>query len=174
MRGKLGDDPQAMEIMRSMEGKRLDQVDPDKAAMFVRAFDEAHNPRHYRSILPEGSYGDFIQTQKGEPAKVAWGTYGDIDKARRAILSGGDMDVISPLLGGKHKVRSFYNNIEVPFDTRSLGLGPAPRAVLDVWSSESLPVEAVHEQSDTARSVAPGSSVVRVSLEPHGCVLLRA
>ena len=63
---------------------------------------------------------------------------------------------------------------EVPFDTRSLGLGPAPRAVLDVWSSESLPVEAVHEQSDTARSVAPGSSVVRVSLEPHGCVLLRA
>jgi hypothetical protein len=49
---------------------------------------------------------------------VAWGTFGDIDKARRAIQSGGDMDVISPLLGGKHKVRSFYNNIEVPNDPR--------------------------------------------------------
>jgi hypothetical protein len=115
---KLADDPESMEMMRAMSGKRLDRVDPDAAALFVRAFDEAHNARNYRSILPEGYFGDFIQTQKGEPAKVAWGTYGDIDKAVRAIQSGGDMDVISPLLGGKHKVRSFYNNIELPFDTR--------------------------------------------------------
>jgi hypothetical protein len=115
---KLADDPESMEMIRAMAGKRLDRVDPDAAALFVRAYDEAHNARNYRSILPEGYFGDYIQTQKGEPAKVAWGTYGDIDKARRAILSGGDMDVISPLLGGKHKVRSFYNNIELPFDAR--------------------------------------------------------
>lgn len=63
---------------------------------------------------------------------------------------------------------------EVPFDTRSLGFGPAPAVVVDVWDAASIPVEAVHTQSDAARSVAPGSSVVRVSLEPHGCVLLRA
>ncbi|KJL44583.1 alpha-galactosidase [Microbacterium trichothecenolyticum] len=82
---------------------------------------------------------------------------------------------------------------EVPFDTRSLGLGPEPAVVVDVWSATAptrseaphdasaayegagtIPVEAVHEQSDDARGVAPGSSVVRVSLEPHGCVLLRA
>nr|WP_308289132.1 hypothetical protein [Microbacterium trichothecenolyticum] len=63
---------------------------------------------------------------------------------------------------------------EVPFDTRSLGLGPAPAAVMDVWVAASVPVHAVNEQSDAARSVAPGSSVVRISLEPHGCVLLRA
>ncbi|WP_239065788.1 alpha-galactosidase [Microbacterium hibisci] len=61
-----------------------------------------------------------------------------------------------------------------PFDTRSLGLGPAPDAVVDVWDAASVPVEAVHEQSDAARGVAPGGSVVRLSLEPHGCVLLRA
>lgn len=63
---------------------------------------------------------------------------------------------------------------EVPFDTRSLGLGPAPAGVVDVWDAASVAVEAVHEQSDAARGVAPGSSVVRLTLEPHGCVLLRA
>ena len=63
---------------------------------------------------------------------------------------------------------------EVPFDTRSLGLGVAPAGVVDVWDGASLTVEAVHEQSDAARGVAPGSRVVRLSLAPHGCVLLRA
>lgn len=62
----------------------------------------------------------------------------------------------------------------VPFDTRSLGFGSTPAAVVDVWGAASVPVEAVHEQSDAARGVAPGSSVVRLPLEPHGCVLLRA
>jgi len=60
------------------------------------------------------------------------------------------------------------------FDTRSIGFGSAPGSVSDVWSGESVPVEAVAVQSNAARSVAPGSSVVRVALEPHGCVLLRA
>ncbi len=62
---------------------------------------------------------------------------------------------------------------EEPFDTRSLGLGPAPAAVVDVWTGAPVATEPVHEQSNAARSVAPGSSVVRVRLEPHGCVLLR-
>lgn len=60
-----------------------------------------------------------------------------------------------------------------PFDTRSLGLGATPAEVVDVWSGAPVIVEAVHEQSDAARGVAPGSSVVRLALEPHGCVLLR-
>jgi len=115
---ELSQDPETLAMIKAMKDRRLDRVDPAEAALFVRAYDEAHNPRHYRSILPEGYFGDFITTQKGEPAKAAWGTYGDIDKAVRAIQSGGDMNIISPLLGGKHKVRSFYNNIEVPFDTR--------------------------------------------------------
>ena len=63
---------------------------------------------------------------------------------------------------------------ELPFDTRALGLGLAPAGVVDVWDAASVAVEAVHEQSDAARGVAPGSSVVRLTLEPHGCVLLRA
>ncbi len=60
-----------------------------------------------------------------------------------------------------------------PFDTRSLGLGAAPGSVVDVWTAAPVATRSVHEQSDAARSVAPGSSVLRVSLEPHGCALLR-
>ncbi|WP_445222468.1 DUF7178 family protein [Bradyrhizobium sp. Pa8] len=110
--------PDTADLLRAIEGKRLDQVDPKHAALFVRAFDEAHNARNYRSVLPEGDFGDFVRTASGDPAKVAWGTFGDIGKAVRAIQSGGDMDTLSPLLGAKHKVRSFYNNIEVPNDPR--------------------------------------------------------
>ncbi|QKJ20591.1 glycoside hydrolase family 27 protein [Microbacterium hominis] len=61
-----------------------------------------------------------------------------------------------------------------PFDTRSLGLGPAPARIVEVWTGSDASVEAVHEQSNAARSVAPGSSVVRADLAPHGCVLWRA
>ncbi|MEY9239164.1 hypothetical protein ABIF68_006784 [Bradyrhizobium japonicum] len=110
--------PGVEDAVRQMTGKPLDQVDPEHAALFVRAFDEAHNTRNYRSVLPEGYFGDFVRTASGDPAKVAWGTFGDIGKAVRAIQSGGDMDALSPLLGAKHKVRSFYNNIEVPNDPR--------------------------------------------------------
>ncbi|WP_340667879.1 DUF7178 family protein [Bradyrhizobium ottawaense] len=106
------------DALRAISGKRLDQLGPKDAALFVRAFDEAHNTRNYRSILPEGDFGDWITTQSGDPSKVAWGTFGDIQKAVGAIQSGGDMDTISRLLGEKHKVRSFYNNIEVPNDPR--------------------------------------------------------
>jgi hypothetical protein len=61
-----------------------------------------------------------------------------------------------------------------PFDTRSLGLGAAPASIVDVWTGEQVAVEPVRVQSNAARGVAPGSSVARIRLEPHGCVLLRA
>ncbi|GAA2976624.1 hypothetical protein JOD63_003346 [Microbacterium terrae] len=61
-----------------------------------------------------------------------------------------------------------------PFDTRVLGFGAAPAPVVDVWSGASVAVEPISVQSDAARGVAPGSSVVRLELPPHGCALLRA
>ena len=45
--------------------------------------------------------------------------------------------------------------------------------VVDVWTGAPIPVHGVDEQSNAARGVAPGSSVVRVSLEAHGCALLK-
>jgi len=62
---------------------------------------------------------------------------------------------------------------EESFDSRGLGFGAAPGGVVDVWSGAPVLVDPVRVQSDVARGVAPGSSAVRVALDPHGCVLLR-
>jgi hypothetical protein len=105
--------------LRRIAEKPFASLETDQErALWLRLYDEAHNPRAYRSISPEGGIGDFVRTEAGEPAKVAWGSFGDIDKAIRAFTSGGDMSIISPLLGEKHKVRSFYSNIEQPFERR--------------------------------------------------------
>jgi hypothetical protein len=107
------------EIVQRIAGKRLDQLDdPIERAMWVRLYDEAHNPRAYRSITPEGGLGDYVLNADGTPAKVAWGSGGEVAKAIQMYESGGNMDTISRLLGNKHKVRSFYNNIENPNDPR--------------------------------------------------------
>ena len=116
---KFLEKPEGRELMMSVVGKSLDQLEtPLQKALWVRLYDEAHNPRNYRTIAPEGNFGDYVTTQAGAPANVAWGSLNEIEKAVRAMESGGNMDVISQLLGNKHKVRSFYNNIEVPNDPR--------------------------------------------------------
>jgi hypothetical protein len=111
--------PANQSLYQSIVGKSLDQVEtPLQKALWIRLYDEAHNPRSYRTITPEGDYGDFVQNQGGEQAKVGWGALGEISKAVQSLESGGDPSVISPILGTKHKVRNFYNNIEVPNDPR--------------------------------------------------------
>jgi len=95
----------------------------------------------------------------------------------RELLRERDLVVWAAESGGTRWVAVFDLSGEArdePFDTRSLGLGTAPAGLVDVWSGEAVSVEPVHVQSNAARSVAPGSSVIRVHLEPHGCVLLRA
>jgi hypothetical protein len=107
------------EIVRRIAGKSLDQIDdPLERAAWVRLWDEVKNPRHYREVTPEGGLGDFVRNEGGTPAKVAWGSGGEVAKAIQMYQSGGAMDEISRLLGNKHKVRSFYNNIELPMDAR--------------------------------------------------------
>ena len=115
-----------------IQGKSFSQLEtgPQKA-MWVRAYDEAYNPKNYRALTPEGSLGDFVLTGKGAPAKISWGSFSDIEKAVNAIESGGDFQLISNSMGDQHKVRNFFNNIEVPFsdmgditvDTHAIAVG---------------------------------------------------
>jgi len=104
------------ETWAQIQGKSFAQLEtgPQKA-MWVRAYDEAYNPKNYRSLTPEGNLGDFVLTNKGAPAKVSWGSFSDIEKAVNALESGGDFRRISGSMGDQHKVRNFFNNIEVPF-----------------------------------------------------------
>lgn len=112
---KLFEGEANVELMNKIAGKSLDQLEtPLEKALWIRLYDEAHNPRAYRAITPEGHFGDFVLSKTGEPKAVGWGALGEIQKAVRSLESGGNMDLISPILGNKHKVRNFYNNIEVP------------------------------------------------------------
>jgi hypothetical protein len=112
--------PDNMKLYRSIVGKSLDALEtPEQKALWIRMFDEAHNPKQYREITPEGNFGDFAKTPiGGQLAQVHWGSFDPIEKAVKIMESGGDMNIISPELGAKHKVRSFYNNIETPNDIR--------------------------------------------------------
>lgn len=103
------------ELFAKIQGKRLDELtDPVERAIWVRLYDEAHNPRQYRIITPEGDLGDFVTKKNGARAGAGWGSLVEISKAVRAFDSGGDRAQLSDIMGERHKIRNFYNNIEVP------------------------------------------------------------
>lgn len=85
------------------------------AAVFVRLYDEAHNARSAYLIDPYGNILNRTYTQKkdGSPSPVLWQSFGNIERAIRALVQP-DAD-LSALLGAAHKVRSFYSNIIAPF-----------------------------------------------------------
>jgi hypothetical protein len=103
-------------IFESIKGKTYAELETDmQKAMWVRAYDQAYNPRTHRSITPEGELGEIILNANGKPKAVSWGSFTEISKAVKSIESNGDLNIISDALGEMHKVRNFYNNIEVPF-----------------------------------------------------------
>jgi len=111
--------PETQEVFDRIKGARYsDLEDPVDKALWVRLYDEAHNPRHYRVINPEGTFGDYATNLNGKRSGVAWGSLPTIGKAIQSAESGGNMDLISRLMGDQNKVRSFYNNGMVPHDTR--------------------------------------------------------
>lgn len=103
-----------MSLGSLQRGQTLRDInDPDTRALFVRAYDEAHNDRSYPTLTPEGDVGDLALNSDGSQRKIAWGSFGEIKKAL-AALDSPDMGLISAGLGGNHKVRSFHNNIVSP------------------------------------------------------------
>jgi hypothetical protein len=112
-----GKQPLPRDLQEQLLGVPFGEIDdPLLKAMWARAYDEAHNPRAYRELTPEGMLGDFVKTKGGAEQKVAWGSFNEIGKALQSLDSDGDMDLISRLLGQQHKVRSFYNNIFDPME----------------------------------------------------------
>ena len=107
--------PKYAALREMMTGKTLDDLtDPVEKAFFVRIHDETYADRSHRIITPEGNFSDVVLTDKGEPSGTGWGSLVEISKAVRAYESGGDRSLMTEILGSKHKVRSFYNNIIEP------------------------------------------------------------
>tara|TARA_R110002124_G_scaffold66841_3_gene181697 strand:- start:200 stop:964 length:765 start_codon:yes stop_codon:yes gene_type:complete len=101
-------------IIDSMNGRTLSSLEtPTEKALFVRLFDEAHNPRGYNIINPEGAIIGPSLTKAGEEAKVGWQGLPTIAKSI-SVFEDPSITNISASLGNQHKVRSFYNNIVSP------------------------------------------------------------
>lgn len=103
-----------------VRGKRLRELPQDLKAWWIRAYDQAHNPRHYRLVTPEGGYmADFYRINSGAVGASSWPSFSMIQKAV-SVLEDGSMPNVSLQLGNEHKVRNFYNNIFDPSDSRSV------------------------------------------------------
>lgn len=103
--------------LANITGKTLADLTGDTIgqAMWIRAFDEAHDNRSYREVSPEGAFMGYVQTMKGEDQRMPWASLSMTQKSIE-VLQNGSMENISLRLGNEHKVRSFYNNIFAPND----------------------------------------------------------
>jgi len=130
--------PAYQEMRKFLDGKTYAEishpnpkVENGLKAMFVRLYDQTYNKPDYPIVSPEGDFLDLARTQAGNPKKAAWGSLNEIGKAVAAIEANGDVNIISPLMGERHKVRNFYNNIydpnsplgDVTIDTHAVAAG---------------------------------------------------
>jgi hypothetical protein len=132
--------PEYQGILNILHGKTLgdlDRLNLDSKtknaakAIWIRLHDQSYNSPSFQIISPEGNVGENVLTQKGAPAKLGWGSAVEISKAIRSIEAAQDPDALSQLMGEKHKVRNFYNNIlspnsrhgDVTIDTHAVAAG---------------------------------------------------
>ena len=107
-------------ILERIRGSRLgDLNDPIEKAIWLRLFDETHNPREYNIVDPMGNVIGPSLTNKGVPAKVGWGGLGEIAKGI-SMFEDPSIANVTRRLGGMHKVRGFYNNIVDPYSGNSV------------------------------------------------------
>ena len=130
--------PKYEPMLEAIKGKSYTEiVDEDPAvqaalrALFVRLYDQTYNKPDYQIVGPEGEMLEFATTASGARKKAAWGSLNEIGKAVASIDVNGDVNTISRLMGERHKVRNFYNNIydpnspfgDVTIDTHAVAAG---------------------------------------------------
>ena len=107
--------PKFSELLNYIKNKKLSELETSaEKAMWLRLYDESHNNPTYKTLTPEGNFTNDVLNDDGSASSIAWNSNGMIEKAIDSFYSGGDSKVISPLMGSRHKVRSFFNNIIDP------------------------------------------------------------
>jgi hypothetical protein len=123
-------------------GKQLNQLDdPAEKAMWIRAYDEAHNTRDYHLFSPKGERLGLAKTKAGENRKANWAATSPIEKAVR-IIEDGSIENISKQLGQQHKVRSFFRNAADPWEetTTTMDTHAIAANLLTPYAAASEPV----------------------------------
>lgn len=127
-------------LLAMTSGKSLHDIDtmglpPEERAtlkaLWIRMHDETYRDPEHPIVTPEGDFGEPVKTAKGASSKVAWGSLNEIAKAVRAVEAAHDPRLLSQLMGERHKVRNFYNNIlspnskhgDVTIDTHAVAAG---------------------------------------------------
>jgi SAM-dependent methyltransferase len=105
-------------IYESIGDKTLNELeDPDAAGMFIRFWDEVYNQNNFRVIEPDGTFSGYKITGKGARAKIQYGSFSELGKAV-SIFRDPSPENISAVISAAPKVRSFYNNILMPWSDR--------------------------------------------------------
>lgn len=99
----------------AIRGKTLNEItDPNTAALWIRLHDRATAEHNFaRVVNPDGTRGDFLRSNTGDPEGLQWGSLNSVGNAL-SVLRDDSLGNISRNLGGAHKVRNFYNNIISP------------------------------------------------------------
>ena len=128
------------QFKKSIVGVSWQDLSRSDRAIFLRAYDELHNGQRYPVLNPDGSVAhDFAITKSGEEAKMAWQSYGAIEKAL-SILDDPSIENISRMLGDEHKVRAFFDNMSRPEWGRLSGQrGPSTIDTHQVAASHLMP-----------------------------------
>ena len=100
------------ELLSRIEGKTIAELDGDPylQGWAIRVLAQSIHGRDYSVISPEGNAMGTATKNDGSSQRNGWGSISEIQKAVE-ILKGVD---VSDKLGGKHKVRNFFNNIIAP------------------------------------------------------------
>jgi hypothetical protein len=116
-------------------GDRPSQFPANEVGYLARGIEPNPEVRRIK-VNPDATYDDSEISMTGgknpRPVKGAWQSYENIGKAVE-IYRNPDTETISTALGGAHKVRNFFNNIEDPnntagdvtIDTHAYGIGLA-------------------------------------------------
>lgn len=114
--------PNRVGVIDAVRGKKLNELaSPTEKAFWIRFYDEAHNPRTYRLVTPEGGFlPENAKVGSGADATAAYGNGFEPIAKVVSILEDGSIPNISRQLGEAHKVRNFYNNLFDPSDPKSV------------------------------------------------------
>jgi hypothetical protein len=96
------------------------QLPYKQRAQLIRAHSELTEPQTFARYAPEGHVViPEARGVNGDPLSVKWQSYDNLSRVLAMFDDPSDAS-ISSLLGKGHKIRSFFNNLSVPNDPRSL------------------------------------------------------
>jgi hypothetical protein len=135
-------DKRFADVLPNIVGKKLNQLDtPAEKALWIRAYDQAHNPREFSVYEPTGRQGQAATKKDGSPRVANWASTNPIEKAV-SILEDGSRENISKQIGQGHKVRSFFRNAVDPTEetTTTMDTHAIATALMQPHGASATPV----------------------------------